>query len=60
MNNIFFQNMLAERYTFKTLKSSKKTFLDHITNFIDTFQNSIYETDLILTDKLNNECKIPH
>lgn len=60
MNNIFFQNMLAERYTFKTLKSSKKTLLDHIANFINAFQNSIYETDLILTGKLNNECKIPH
>ena len=60
MNSAFFQNMRVERYTLKTLKSLNKTLLDHITNFIKIFQNSIYETDLIMTGKLKNECKIAH
>ena len=58
MNSVFFQNIRVERYTLKTLKSSNKTLLDRITNFINIFQNSVYETDLIMTDKLKNECKI--
>ena len=58
MNSVFFQNIRVERYTLKTLKSSNKTLLDCITNFINIFQNSVYETDLIMTDKLKNECKI--
>lgn len=60
MNSVFFQNIGVERYTLKTLKSSSKTLLDRITNFINIFQNSIYETDLIMTDKLKNEYKIAH
>ena len=60
MNSIFFQNILVERYTLKTLKSSNKTLLDRITSFINIFENSIYETDLIMTDKLKNEYKIVH
>ena len=60
MNSIFFQNILVERYTLKTLKSSNKTLLDRITSFINIFENSIYETDLIMTDKLKNEYKIAH
>ena len=60
MNSVFFQNILVERYTLKTLKSSNKTLLDRITSFINIFENSIYETDLIMTDKLKNEYKIAH
>ena len=60
MNSVFFQNIRVERYTLKTLKSSNKTLLDCITNFINIFQNSVYETDLIMTEKLKNEYKIAH
>ena len=60
MNSVFFQNILVERYTLKTLKSSNKTLLDRITSFINIFENSIYEIDLIMTDKLKNEYKIAH